>query len=286
VAVPPESDRLTAYLARVGMTDAPPPTRQGLDRLLSKHRQNIAFENLDIMLGRGIRIDSDSAFGKLVTRRRGGYCFEQNRLLADMMALMGFEPRPLLARVRLGPPDIVPLRSHVTLLVMLDGAVWIADGGFGGSDVPVLPLADGATATSPDGATHRLRRVGDAGTLSGEWLLERAGPHAATDGRAQPHEDWQPQYSFDLAHVAPDDLEQCNHWTATRPGTRFTTLHIASIVLPDGFASLTDRTLTVHQGGEKSVRELADPADYAQVLRTLFNLGFSEEEAAALPLFG
>jgi N-hydroxyarylamine O-acetyltransferase len=278
--------RLAAYLARVGLDAAPAPTSEGLGALLAAHRRAIAFENLDIPLGRGIRIDSDSVFDKLVTRRRGGYCFEQNRLLADMIALIGFKVRPLLARVRLGPPDVVPVRSHVTLLVMLDGAPWIADGGFGGSDVPALPLMDGAQAGSPDGAAHRLRKVGDVGTLSGEWLLERAGPHAATDGRAQPHEDWQPQYSFDLAHVAPDDLEQCNHWTATRPGTRFTTLQIASIVLPDGFASLTDRVLTVHQGGEKSVREIADPGDYARMLRALFNLGISDEEAAALPLFG
>lgn len=277
--------RLSAYLARIGLAAPPPVTPAGLGALLAAHRRNIAFENLDIPLGRGIRIDGDSVFDKLVTRRRGGYCFEQNRLLADMMRVIGFELRPLLARVRLGPPDLVPVRSHVTLLVTLDGAPWIAEGGFGGSDLPALPLADGAMGTSPDGASHRLRRVGEAGALAGEWLLERAGPHATTDGRAQPHEDWQPQYSFDLAHVAPDDLEQCNHWTSTRPQTRFTTLSIASIVLDKGFASLVDRTLTIHRNGEKSVEEITDPAQYADTLRSLFRLDFSDAEAAALPLF-
>ncbi len=276
--------RLAAYLDRIGLAAPPPATAKGLDALLAAHRGAIAFENLDIPLGRGIRIDSDSVFDKLVTRRRGGYCFEQNRLFADMMARIGFALRPLLARVHLGnAPDAVTVRSHVTLLVMLNGEPWLADAGFGGSDLPLLPLVDGAAATSPDGAAHRLRRV-DA--PSGQWLLERAGAHGATDGRAQPHEDWQAQYSFDLAHVAPDDLEQCNHWTSTRPGTRFTMLHIASIVLPGGFASLTDRTLTVQEGSAKSVREIADPADYAQVLQALFGLDVSAEEAAALPLFG
>ncbi len=276
--------RLAAYLRRIGLDAPPPATAEGLAALLAAHRSAIAFENLDIPLGRGIRIDSDSVFDKLVTRRRGGYCFEQNRLLADMLGALGFALRPLLARVHLGnPADTITVRSHVTLLVTLGGAPWIADGGFGGSDLPLLPLIDGASATSADGAAHRLRKV-DA--LSGQWLLERAGAHGATDGRAQPHEDWQAQYSFDLAHVAPDDLEQSNHWTATRPGTRFTTLHIASIVLPGGFASLTDRTLTVQQGSAKNVREIADEADYAQVLRSLFRLDVSAQEAAALPLFG
>lgn len=277
--------RLNAYLARIGLDVPPPVTPEGLGTLLSAHRRSIAFENLDIPLGRGIRIDGDSVFDKLVTRRRGGYCFEQNRLLTDMMRAIGFDLRPLLARVRLGPPDIVPVRSHVTLLVGLDGRPWIAEGGFGGSDLPALPLEDGAADVSPDGARHRLRKIGQAGTLDGEWLLERAGPHATTDGRAQPHEDWQPQYSFDLAHVAPDDLEQCNHWTSTRPGARFTTLHIASIVLNEGFASMVDRTLTIYRNGEKSVHEITDPAQYAEILRSTFLLDFSDAEAAALPLF-
>lgn len=277
---------LVAYLHRLGLDAPPAPDAEGLGELLAAHRRAIAFENLDIPLGRGIRIDSEAVFDKLVARRRGGYCFEQNRLLADMAGALGFELRTLLARVRLGGlngPE--PSRTHVTLLVELDGAPWLADGGFGGSDVPALPLVDGAIATSADGASHRLRRIGAAGALAGEWLLERAGPHGATDGRAQPHEDWQPQYSFDLAQVAPDDLEQCNHWTATRPGTRFTTLHIASIVLPDGFAALTERSLTVHAGGTKSARDITDPADYAATLRDLFRIDFSDAEAAALPLF-
>ena len=278
--------RLAAYLDRIGLPAAPPAPAEGLAAILSAHRRAIAFENLDVRLGRGIRIDSDSVFDKLVTRRRGGYCFEQNRLLADMLGAMGFTLRPLLARVRLGAaPDLVPVRSHVTLLVTIDGVPRIADGGFGGSDLPALPLEDGAQGTSPDGARHRLRKAGDAGSLSGEWLLERAGPPAATDGRAQPHEDWQPQYSFDLAQVAPDDLEQCNHWTSSRPATRFTTLHIASIVLPDGFASMTDRALTLYRSGTKTERAIATPADYAAVLREIFQLNFSDIEAAALPLF-
>ena len=37
----------------------------------------------------------------------------------------------------------------------------------------------------------------------------------------------------------PADLEQANHWTATRPDTRFTTLHIVSIALPRGFAAMS-----------------------------------------------
>lgn len=279
--------RLTAYLTRLRLTAPPAATADGLASLQSAHRQTIAFENLDILLDRPIRISSDHAFDKLVTRQRGGYCFEQNRLFSDMLAALGFPNRPLLARVHLGlPADIIPPRTHVLLLVDLNGAPWIADAGFGAGYVPPMPLQDGAIIESPDGATHRLRRIGQPGDLTSEWLLERRGPVAAMDARAAQHEDWQPQYAFDLSAVAPDDLEQCNHWTSTRAGTRFLTLAVVSVVLPDGFATMTDRRLSLYRGRTSEVREIADAAEYQALLTGLFGLSVSAEEVAALPIFG
>jgi N-hydroxyarylamine O-acetyltransferase len=274
---------LSDYLTRIGLAEAPCADSAGLTRWLAAHRQAIPFENLDIPLGRGIAIDAPSVFAKLVHRGRGGYCFEQNRLLSDMLSLAGFTNLPLLGRVLLGvPPELVPPRTHMLLLVRIDGQDWIADGGFGGSFVPPLPLVDGANATTPDGATHRLRRTGDA---TGEWLLERSGPIEGTDGRMAHSGEWQPQYAFDLAPVAQDDLEQCNHWTATRPGQRFTTLHVVSRVLPDGFASLTECELAIYRGGESDKRTVAGPDDYAQVLEEVFGLSLPVIELASLRLF-
>lgn len=277
---------LDRYLARIGLSARPAFDADGIAALQSAHRLAIGFENLDVMLGRPIRIDAGSVFDKLVVRGRGGYCFEQNRLFSDMLAALGVPNRPLLARVRLGQPDDVsPPRTHVCLLATIAGKAWLADAGFGGSNLPPLILEDGAQARTPDDACHRLRRLSERGSLGGEWLLERAGPSAATDGRAAAHGDWQAQYTFDLTEVAPDDLEQANHWTSTRFATRFTALHVASIPRADGFASMVDRDLTVHGPQGTQRREVADAADYAGVLRDVFHIAMSNEEAAMLPLF-
>lgn len=277
---------LERYFARIGIAGPMTPDAAGLTRMQSAHRRAIGFENLDVMLDQGIRIDSASVFDKLVLRGRGGYCFEQNRLYADAIAALGLEVRPLLARVRLGlPEDMVPPRTHVCLLVTIEGQGWIADAGFGGSDLAPMRLEDGATAETADGAHHRLSRIGERGVLGGEWLLERAGTPAATDGRAAVHLDWQPQYTFDLSEVAADDLEQGNHWTSTRPGTRFTTLHVVSIPQAAGFASMVERELTVYspQGVER--RTITDAADYARTLCEVFRIELGEEDARRLALF-
>jgi len=277
--------RLAAYLARIGLSAAPPVSPQGLALLQSAHRQAIGFENFDSFFHARVAIDAESVFAKLVTGRRGGYCFEHNRLFADMLSELGFTVRPLLARVWLGLRpgiDAVPPRTHTLLLVETDDGPWIADAGFGGSFVPPMPLTEGAGATTADGARHRLCRSPHEW---GEWLLERAGPTAATDGRAAPHGDWQPQYGFCLTPVAPDDLELANLWTASRPGIRFTTLRIASIVLPDGFAALGDRTLTVYRDGECERHDIASAADFRLLLSNLCHIDLSDDEVAALGLF-
>ncbi len=275
------SGRLAHYLARIGLDAAPAVDPDGLAQLQKAHRLAIPFENLDIQLGHPIDLDSDRVFEKLVTRKRDGYCFEQNRLYADMLTQIGFACRPLLARVRLGPPlESPPPRTHELLLLDLGGESWIADAGFGGSFAAPLPLIDGAQAATPDGVAHRVRRQG--GGLDDDWLLERA-TLPGSDGAQELV--WQPQYSFDLAEVAPDDLEQANHWTSTRPGTRFTTLHVASIALKNGFAALTEHSLSVTRDGVTETRELSDPAAWRDALAQIFTIELSAAEVARLPLF-
>lgn len=283
---------MEAYLARIGLTQVPEADAAGLARIVKAHRQSIGFENIDVMLGRSIRIDADSVRAKLVTgqARRGGYCFEQNALFGAMLARIGFDARPLLGRVWLGmdwpgASDAMPPMTHTFSLVTIDGASWIADAGFGGSFVPPMPLMNGAEATTEDGAHHRLRRSGAPGEAKGAWLLERAGAVSATDGRASDHGDFQPQYSFGLGEVAPVDLELANHWTATRPATRFTSGCLASIVLEDGFASLNARSLRIYAGGRASTMEIATARDWRSVLADLFHIELSVEEVAQLALF-
>jgi len=266
-----------AYLARIGLVERPAADLAGLMAIQQAHRLAIPFENLDIPLGRGISIDPDAVFAKIVVERRGGYCFEQNQLFLRALLALGFVARPLLARVWLMNEGAVPPLTHTLNLVTIDGRLWIADAGFGGSSVPPLLLAEGHEAQTSDGARHRLVR-----DPAHEWMLERAGNPHATDGRARDTLDWQPQYSFTLGTVAPVDLELGNHWTSTKPGTRFTTLLVASIVTADGFVSLTDRSLGVTIGADSQRRDIVDADDMRGVLAEHFGIMLDADAVAGL----
>jgi N-hydroxyarylamine O-acetyltransferase len=255
------------------------PDAEGLAALQRAHRLAIPFENLAIRLGRGIAIDSASVFAKLVTAKRGGYCFEHNRLFADALAALGYAVRPLLARVWLTATEPPPL-THTLLLVSIGGTEWIADAGFGGSYCPPQPLADGAEAVAPDGARFRLRADAARG-----WMVERDGDPATTDGRGNGRPGFQPQFSFTTATVEQADLEMANHWTSTRPGTRFLDLAVVSIALPAGFASLTDRAYRRRTPSDDIAATIDDPRAYRLRLSMMFGIDLSAEEVAALGLF-
>lgn len=273
------SPALSAYLARIGLAAPVPASAEGLATLQRAQRQAIGFENLDVMLGRGIAIEPDAIAAKLVARRRGGYCFEQNPLFGAMLDEMGLPNRPLLGRVWLrAAPGTVPPRTHTFRLVTIDDTEWIGDAGFGSAWVPPLPLADGAAASTPDGFHHRLRRADRPGSVHGEWLVERR----------RDTTDWEAQYSFDTAAVDDADLAMSNHWTSTRPQTRFTVACIVSIVLPDGFAAMVDRDLTVQRGDHRETSTLATPAAWQAELATRFAIDLDDAGVAALTphLFG
>ena len=269
---------LDAYLARIGLGLPPTADAEGLAIVQRAHRLAIPFENLDVRLGRGISLNPEHVFEKLVHKRRGGYCFEQNQLFLRALTAIGFDARPLLARVWLMATDIPP-RTHTLTLVRIDGQDWIADPGFGGSYSPPMMLFDGSEATAPDGAQFRLSLTEDHG-----WLLERRGDPASTDGRTTT-EGWMAQYSFTLENVATIDLELSNHWTSTRPDTRFTTLSVVSLCLPSGFATLTDRHYTRRNGDQHVEADIESATAYRLRLNFVFGIALDDVEVGGLGLF-
>lgn len=259
--------KLDAYFSRIGLNEIPAANAEGLMAMQRAHRLAIPFENLDIPLDKGISLAPEKVFEKLVIRRRGGYCFEQNQLFLRALRDVGFDARPLLARVWLMADEVQP-HTHTLNLVTLNGRPWIADAGFGGDFTPPMPLKHDCPAEAPGNIFYRLIEE-ERG-----WMLQRDGGTG-----------WQDQYSFHLTPVEPCDLEMGNHWTSTRPQTRFTTLRIVSRALPDGRAGIIDRQLSVTHNQQTETRDIGTPAEYRALLAQMFDLHLSSEEVARLGLF-
>lgn len=245
---------LTAYLDRInfsGTTDVSPDT---LARLHHAHFYAIPFENFDILLGRGIDLEPQAVFDKLVRSKRGGYCFELNGLFLRALHSLGFEARALLARVHLtGTPSG---RGHQLELISIDGRDWVADVGFGGdSPREPIPLELDSPVTN-NGQTIRLTDGGHFGIMF----------QALDKGK------WKDLYSFDLGHVYPADIAYGNHYASTSPNTFFTFSRVAARPLPNGEVTLLDRTLKTTVNGREEVQILPDSPAYLDAVKTHFGI--------------
>ncbi|TMC10160.1 MAG: arylamine N-acetyltransferase [Chloroflexi bacterium] len=196
----PELVDVPAYLARVGIAALPGPTAAGLRDLHRAHVLAIPFENLDIVLGRGIDVSLPAVQAKLVARRRGGYCYEHNTLFGAVLDRAGFEVTRLAARVRLGA-SFVRARTHMLLVVQAEGRPWLADVGFGGDGLlEPVPLEHGQTSRQGEWTYRVVREDGPW-----NWALHARRP----DG-------WVELYGFTLEPQHPIDYVMANHFTSRR----------------------------------------------------------------------
>jgi N-hydroxyarylamine O-acetyltransferase len=252
----PSALDLAAYLGRIGYSGSVQPSRATLEALHLAHATHIPFENLDILLGRPIRLDLASLQDKLVRGRRGGYCFEQNLLFASVLERLGYSVTRLAARVYYRNQPKVP-RTHIALLARIEGAAWLADVGFGleGLLLPV-PFVAGREARQ-FAWTYRVIES------EGEWTLQ-----------SLREQSWTELYSFSLEPCLAVDFEPANHYTATHPDSRFMRTLTAQLPSPVVRYRLRNRELMLDRGAGVSRRILADDDELLAVLAGTFGLRF------------
>lgn len=158
---------LDKYLARIGYisteAETPPTPAANLETLsavMAAHMRTISFENMDVVLRGEISLSPDDVFDKLVTKGRGGYCFEQNTLLRSALTSLGYVVRPLLCRVRWGKaPTQDTAFTHMCLSVVVNGGTYLADVGFAGTNsMAPVDLNSESEQTLPEGVFHVVKR--------------------------------------------------------------------------------------------------------------------------------
>jgi N-hydroxyarylamine O-acetyltransferase len=226
-----------AYLERLGSTGPAGPDATTLAALHRAHQEQVPFENLSIHLGEMIGLDEPALLDKLVTRRRGGFCYELNGGFALLLEWLGFMVTRVGAAVyggeQLGPPF-----DHLALLVQPpDGDEgWLADVGFGAHSTYPLRLELDVEQSDP-GGVFVLRAAGD-------------------DVEVQ--QDGKPQYRLERRPRSLSDFGPTCWWQQTSPESHFTRSTICSRLRQDGRVSISGRTLIRTRNGARDEQDLAD----------------------------
>lgn len=254
------SQGVDRYLARIGYDGDRRPGVELLAAVVAAHTETIAFETLGPFCGEPVLLGGDELQAKLVARRRGGFCFEHNLLLADVLEALGFATTGLCARVVWNlPPGVASPRAHMLVKVDLPEGTYLVDCGFGGMTLTgVLRLEVGVAQATPL-EPFRLVELGD------ELLLE-----------AEVGGGWKGLYHFALEPQQRIDFEVASWYMSTHPESIMVQHLLAARPTADRRYSLRDNVRTVHHlDGASERRVLDDPRQIEACLEEDFLLDLS-----------
>lgn len=249
--------QLDTYFERIGFAGTPGVDLPTLTALHRAHVLAIPFENLDVQLGRPTGLGVDAAFAKLVGARRGGWCYEQNGLFGAVLSSLGFAVTRLSGGVMRALRGEASMGSHLCLRVSLDGRDWLADVGFGSTQLEPLPLVEADWEQTP--MAGRVQRTQD-----GLWQL-------AIERGPMP-------LSYDFADTSADEAQLAGlcAWQGSDAESIFVQNLVVQQRLPEGHLMLRGKVLTETLPGDSRVRELRSAEELVQVLRDLFRLDMPE----------
>lgn len=245
---------LQAYFDRIGYAGGAGGDLATVAEVMRRQLYSVPFENLDVQAGKAISLEPADIVDKIVHRRRGGYCYEVNGLLAMALEAMGVSYRFVGCR-----PMTYPARrprTHMALLVPLEGREWLCDTGFGSYGIRA-PMA-------LDAVGEEIRQGFDS------YLLERAGEQEYIL-KAKVEGEWADQYAFDLWPHEWVDFMPANWLNSTHPDTLFVKHLIVMRQTPEGRMVLFNGKLKTYHQGQVATRRVPQE-EVAGILRDTFGL--------------
>lgn len=229
------------YLERIGLTDDLRPDLKSLNKLIFAQLCSVPFENLDIYDAEAeIQLEIEALFDKIVTRRRGGYCFELNAMFMSLLKSIGFECYPVMVRVVWMHTGYTPI-THRAGIVIIDGTRYFCDVGFGGPAPNRALRLDDKNPQNCGAQTFVFDNAPD-----GDFIIYRL----IDGGREQ-------LLKFDDRPCENVDFLGPNEYLSRNKKSGFKMARMVNITCPDGSAAVNNNVLRVHkQGGvEETVLE-------------------------------
>lgn len=244
---------IDAYLNRIGLDERPEPGLAGLTVLHRAHLQAIPYENLDIQLGRPVTMAIPAIYDKIVTRRRGGWCYEMNGVFGWALRELGFRVSRIPGGVMRAAAGDAVNGNHLVLLVDLDEGTYLADVGFG--DGPIDPFAVREGPFTARGFAFGLTQVDDVW-----WRLANHPKGAA------------PSFDFKLAPADEAELASQCQFLQTSEQSPFVQNAVAQRHTRGGLVILRGRILRHITPDDACERLIADADDLVATLKADFAL--------------
>lgn len=258
---------LSTYLQLL-LIKEPELSLASLKELQTGHLANFCFSSLGVLLKDDLSLEPEQLFDRVVTRNRGGYCFEHNKILFEVLRSLGFDCEIVLARVLLNRDIDVP-RTHRITRLTLDGTEYIVDVGFGAL-CPREPLQLHSEHPQDQGdAVYRIIQP-----VPNHYFLQIEDAEAAGG--------WFTLYRFDIGYYTEADCLCGHHYSSTYPKAVFVNNLVMAVKSYDDIRSLVNGEFHRIRGGQKEVILISSAEMLAEIIAQEFGIELPGEQAAGL----
>ncbi|MDW3193188.1 MAG: arylamine N-acetyltransferase [Cytophagales bacterium] len=241
-------------LQRIGYQGALNPDKETLFALHECHVRSVPFENLDVQHQVEIKLDIPHLFHKVVTQKRGGFCYELNHLFYHLLKEIGFKVSMVSGRTY-DDDELGPEFDHLALVIALDEKLWLVDVAFG--DLFITPVEITNEKGQTDGRNYfRLEKVGH------DWLL-----WMSSDGG-----QFEKKYQFSTIPRTIDEFQDQCQWKQDSPDSYFVKNTVVTRPTPSGRKSIFNEKLIMKENGDRKDRMIASPSQLKETLKNDFDI--------------
>ncbi len=252
------------YLASLTNTQ-PEISLSFLSELQSAHIQQYSFNNISVLLSEQLPLESDALFDKIVTRKRGGYCFEHNKLFYELLTGLGFTCELVLARV-LNNRDIEVARTHRITKVTIEDIEYFVDVGFG-PNCPLEPVLFRESEAQVQGnATYRIKAL-DRNEFQLELLKDK---------------EWYTLYRFDEALYTDADCTVGHHFSHTHPKAVFKKNLVISLKNNSQLKMIINHEFTTVSASGTKTTTIKDRHYFDKLLTEEYGITLKEEDVNSI----
>jgi len=249
------------YFKKIGVK--PKKLSLGLiEEIQQKHLETFTFNNIAVLLNKPLSLDINDIIDKIVTKNLGGYCFEHNKLIHDVLRYLGFDVRILIARV-LNNAKVESPRTHRITLLNFKGKEYLIDAGFGAMS-PTKPIE--VKNTSSKEQEHFIRKV-----KKDEYKLLML----------KNKKDFT-LYSFNLVDYCEADCIMGNFYSEYHPNAVFRNNFVVSKKRKKKTLSFRNNLYHKSYTNETDIIKIKDSKQLKNLLKNDFNIMLSSKEAKIL----
>lgn len=229
-------------------------------KLLRAHLKLFAFCSMRVLLKEEISLDLKHIYENIVKKRRGGYCFEHNKLIYECLKYLGFDVKPYLARV-VNNTDAMPPKTHRFTVLNYEKKMYLIDLGIGFRSPSVPVEFGGEPSVSHLGVEYKIISEDKGFAMQ---LIENGKPYVPI--------------KFDLKECYEGDFELSHFYSHKHPDAVFVNNLIVSCVGDDGIYSFRNGVyFKVYQNSKEEII-IKNKKQFETILMDDFNLNFTSKE--------